>query len=358
MRPLALCLALTAAAPLPAAGGPEAGRLERTVAVMGTVLTVLVEAPDQASALAASERAVRAVEAAEARLSTWRSDSELARLNQAPAGHPVALSPELAAELAAAAECWARTGGAFDPGVGPLVEAWGLRRGGRVPTREERAAAAAAGGLSGLTLARGGLAVRQRPGLRLEEGGFGKGAGLARAVAALAEVAGSRAVLNLGGQVALHGWSEPREVRIADPRRRERTVLSLTVEDGSVATSGNSERAFASGGARYGHILDPRSGEPARDFGSLTVWTEDPLAADCLATGLFVLGPEAALAWAAGQPGVEVVALMVEGAALRALASPGLTGRLRLLDDGVELSTWPDGPEARAADHPTARGRR
>jgi len=66
---------------------------------MGTEATVRVEASDREAALAASEAAVRALEAAEARLSTWTDDSELARLNLAPVGEPVALSPELAAEL-------------------------------------------------------------------------------------------------------------------------------------------------------------------------------------------------------------------------------------------------------------------
>jgi FAD:protein FMN transferase len=309
---------------------PQAARVERRLGLMGTTLELTVEARDRAAALAASERAVAALEATEARLSTWRDDTELARLNRAAIGRTVPLSASLAKELAAARRCWEETGGAFDPAIGELVAAWGLRTGGRAPGEEEQRAARVAGGFDGLGLAPG-AAVRLRAGAVIEEGGFGKGAGLAAAIDVLSSLTGIRsAVLDLGGQLALHGAGR-REVLIADPRRRDRPVLALAVEAGSVSTSGNGERP--------GHLLDPRTGAPAADFGSLTVWTADPLRADCLSTGLFVLGPKRALAWAAARPDVEVLALVSAGDRLRALATPGLAGRLRPLVDEIEITT-------------------
>ncbi|HEV7517295.1 MAG TPA: FAD:protein FMN transferase [Thermoanaerobaculia bacterium] len=300
--------------------------VERRLALMGTRLDLTVAAADRPTALAASERAVAAREAAEARLSTWRDDSELARLNRAPVGAPFALSPTLAAELAAARQCWAATGGAFDPTVGPLVAAWGLRGGGRLPSAAELRRAVAATGMDGLSLSAEGTAVRRRPGVAVEEGGFGKGAGLRAAVAALAGSGAAAATLDLGGQLALFGPGR-RELAVADPRRRDRPVVTLAIDRGSVATSGNSERGIEAGGRHYGHLLDPRTGRPAPDFGSLTVWTDDPLTADCLSK-LYVLGPERALDWAAAHPGVEVLALLPRGKGLQALASRGLAGRL------------------------------
>jgi thiamine biosynthesis lipoprotein len=332
--PAALLVALLGA------GSASPASIERQVAMMGTTLTVTVEADDRAAALAASETAVRALAASERRLSTWTADSELARLNRAPAGTAVDLSAELAAELAAARRCHAATGGAFDPGIGALVEAWGLRRGGRLPAPAELEAARAASGFAALSL--DGTpgeerAVRLREGLVVEEGAFGKGAGLDAALAALRrEGRARRALLDLGGQVAVYGagaWS----VRLADPRARQQPVLEWTVESGSLSTSGNGERGLVVAGERLGHLLDPRTGRPARDFGSLTVWAADGLSADCLSTGLFVLGPEAALAWALAHPPVEAVALEPRPGGLRARATPGLRGHLRPLADGLEL---------------------
>lgn len=329
--------------------GEAAATVERELLLMGTRAEVRVTAGARPTALAASEAAVQALEAAERRLSTWREGGELARLNRAPVGEAVPLSPELAAELAGALACSRATGGAFDPGVGALVAAWGLRRGGRLPSAGEIARARAASAPDGLALGPGGTAVRTRPDLVIDEGGFGKGAGIDAALAAVAALADEPgreggiegAEIDLGGQVAfLAGGGEPgrREVEIADPRRRDRAVARLAVDGGSVATSGNSERGLVVDGRPVGHLLDPRTGRPAPDFGSLTVWAPTGLEADCLSTGLYVLGPEAALAWAAAHPGIEVVvARPGEGGVVRITGSAGLAGRLRAVEGRSEV---------------------
>lgn len=317
--PLLFLLAGCSAYPRTAAAPSEkVAAVERRLAMMGTSLEIRVEAADRDQALAASERAVAAIEAAEDRLSTWRDDTELARLNASPAGP---LSPALARDLEAAQRCREETDGAFDPAVGKLIQAWGLRSGGRRPDPEELRAAVES--------------IRKRTDLVLEEGGFGKGAGLADALEALGPV--DRAWLDLGGQTAVVGtW----EVPVADPRARERPAVALTIDGGSVSTSGNSERGIVVDGERLGHILDPRNGRPAPDFGSLTVWTADPLRADCLSTGLYVMGPEAALSWAEGHPGVEVLVLRPFAERVKAQASAGLEGKLEVLADNVDLEFW------------------
>jgi FAD:protein FMN transferase len=371
MRPQSLlCLALAAGclprALPPAPPARDDGHVERRLSLMGTWLDLAVDAAGREAALAASERAVAALAAAEARLSTWRAGTELARLNRAPVGEPQELSPALAADLGAARRCWEETGGAFDPAVGALVAAWDLRGAGRVPAPAELRAAVAAGRMEGFRLQADGRAVRLRGDLTLEEGGFGKGAGLADAVAALAGAPGvRRALLDLGGQIAVfgragaaspgEGGSSDWSVAIADPRRRDRPAVALAIAAGSVSTSGNSERGFVAGGRLYGHILDPRSGEPAPDFGSLTVWTADPLRADCLSTGLFVLGPERALAWAAAHPGVEVIVLRPRAGRLEARASPGLRGRLWPLAEEVDITFSAEILPARRPHEPARR---
>jgi thiamine biosynthesis lipoprotein len=78
----------------------------------------------------------------------------------------------------------------------------------------------------------------------------------------------------------------------------------------SAATSAASERFVEIEGVRYGHILDPRTGRPVDAWGSVTVVMEDPLAADAVATALFVMGPEAGLAWAREREDVGALFLM------------------------------------------------
>ncbi len=85
-------------------------------------------------------------------------------------------------------------------------------------------------------------------------------------------------------------------VAVADPRDRARTVATLRLKDACASTSGNSERGLVVNGRHIGHLLDPRTGEPAPDFGSVTVVARDGLTADVLSTAFFVLGPREGLA--------------------------------------------------------------
>jgi thiamine biosynthesis lipoprotein ApbE len=145
---------------------------------------------------------------------------------------------------------------------------------------------------------------------------------------------------------------------LADPARRTRTVAALDLAGGSLSTSGNSEHPLEVDGRRVGHLLDPRSGAPARDFGSLTVWAPTGLIADCLSTGLFVMGPDAALAWAATHPGIEVVVLEHEASRLRLRASAGLAGRVRpLVPDLVTSFEATPGGHVASRENEEAAGR-
>ncbi len=295
----------------------------RLIGAMGTELHVEVAAADRATALRASEAAIRAIEAAEARLSTWRSDTELARLNALAVGQSTELSAELAAELAAAWACAARTHSAFDPTVAPLTAAWGLRHGGQWPDDRTLSEARARVGIEGLSL-NGRCAIKRRD-VAVDEGGFGKGAALDHAVAAGVAAGARELTLNFGGQVSHVGPG--RWIPLADPTDRRRTAVEVYLDGRALATSGNSERGVTLNGHRVGHLLDPRSGMPAPDVGSVSVLAPSAIEADCLATGLYVLGPEAALHYAATTPGVDVVVLTRGPDGLTTRTSTGVVTR-------------------------------
>jgi len=281
--------------------------VERSFALMGTTLLVGVTADSRAAGIAASEAAIRACETAEQRLSTWNTTSELARFLAAPAGQAIALSPALYAELETAQHFTRATGGAFDPGLGALIAAWDLRG-------------------TGLELA-GGRAIRPA-GLLIDEGGFGKGAALDDAARAALAAGARQARFDLGGQWLVAGRGDSVTIELADPRARARPVASVRIAAGSLSVSGQSERGVTVDGERIGHVLDPRTGQPARDFGSLTVWAPTAFAADCLSTGLYVLGPDSALAWAARTPEIEVVVIETRAAGLSVRSTPGIAHRI------------------------------
>jgi thiamine biosynthesis lipoprotein len=267
----------------------------RHLAAMGTALSLTVSAPTRDAALGASEAAVRAVEAAERLLSTWRDDTPLARLNAAVPRVATSVSPELFALLKRVFEWEKATGGAFNPAVGPLVKVWGLRTGGRIPDATALARARDASRPNLFTFEESSLRVTRRTrAAGIDEGAWGKGWALDRAATAMREAGAVSGLLDLGGQILAFG--EEACVDVADPLERGRTVARLRLAEASASTSGNSERSVAVNGRRIGHLLDPRTGEPARDFGSVTVVATDGLTADVLSTAFFVLGPEEGMA--------------------------------------------------------------
>jgi thiamine biosynthesis lipoprotein len=317
-----------------ALGAGEAGAdelVERTVAAMGTTLRIEILAPTRGAGLALSEGIVREVAATEAALSTWRADSELARFNAAPAGARLALSPLLFAALAGALECAEATDGAFDPTIAPLAEAWGLRAGGRTPGLPELALARAATGYRGrLELESAGRRATKRRAVRIDEGGFGKGVALDRALA-LARESGARVRLDFGGQLAWSGWRGPQRLRLADPARRDRAVLEIEIDrpSGSLASSGSSERP--------GHLLDPRTGFPVAGAGSAAVLAASAAAADCRSTALAVEGRRGIVRLAAQRTAEGVYLEPVAAGRLVVAPTPGLRAAIRPLAQGVSI---------------------
>jgi thiamine biosynthesis lipoprotein len=322
--------------------------VERRVWAMGTLLTVIVEAGDRDSAVNASEAARRAVAEVEARLSTWNQDSELSRLNGAEPGSEFSISPELESDLRLAFHWWKETHGAFDPGIASLVEAWDVRGSGREPSAVELEKARAAAGLQHFAL-EPGIARVDTAGSGIEEGGFGKGIALREAADAAREAGADCVVLDFGGQIAIDGDCLGFRVDIADPNRRDLGIATLTIRSGSVATSGNSERGLVVEGVARGHLLDPQTGFPAPDWGSVTVVASDPVAADCLSTALYVMGPKAGSDWLREWPEIDAVFVEQSGEDTTMTATPGLEGRLEVTAENAGVPA--EGSDADRRSH-------
>ena len=293
-----------AAASTRATGAGKPVRVERTVFLMGTFATFVTETVDRQAGLAKLERMVRIIEGTEADLSTWRDDSVLSAVNRQPVGRPLPVPASICGLISRVARWHAATGGAFDPAVGKLIEAWDLRGEGRKPDDSEALAALAASGFDKLVLDADACTVTRRSAVTLDAGGFGKGEALDRVREAERDRRGAW-LIDFGGQVAVSGeeasdgaWS----VGVAHPARRHTAVLKLSLAAGSIATSGGSERDLVlEDGRRIGHIVDPRSGRPVNRTGSVTVWHESAFVADVLSTAMYVMGQEEGIAWAASR---------------------------------------------------------
>jgi thiamine biosynthesis lipoprotein len=277
---------------------PAPALVERNAYLMGTRVRLLTWDSSRVGGLARLERALTTLEETEGELSTWRDDSAIAALNRSPVGTPWPASPGICRLFAALAEWQTASGGAFDPSIGRLIQAWDVHGEGRIPSTEDLAHARASSGFQYLDFDAVHCTVTRRADVVIDVGAFGKGEALDRLEQRLGD---QPWMADFGGQVSVHGVPPGRGgwlVSIAHPLDRQRAYMDVTLRSGSLSTSAGSERDRIVGGRRITHILDPRTGGPVTFGGSVTVWHRRALAADILSTALFVMGPDAGLRWA------------------------------------------------------------
>lgn len=243
--------------------------VQETIFCMDTVMDLQIWGKDRAEAMVLVKNLLQNLE------KDWSATDEASLLSRINQGERIDLGgSSLLDDVAALSQ---RTGGAFDPRLRALSEAWGFyNENHRVPTEEEIAAALQSS--------------------QWDLGGALKGYAGQACADLLAEYDIDRAMLVLGGNVQTYGEKSdgtPWRVGIQDPDGGDPLGILSVTGTISVVTSGDYQRYFEIDGTKYHHILDPETGYPA-DSGlrSVTVISRDGLTADCLSTALFVMGLE------------------------------------------------------------------
>jgi thiamine biosynthesis lipoprotein len=322
--------------------GRDLASLDETRVLMDTFVTVRVRATTRDAA----RRALDAAFAEMARVSSaldWFDPTKGAG-PELPThdGGAGAADEDLARAVAAALDVARASDGAYDPTVRPLSALWRFDASPRVPPADSIAAALARVDFRRVRVERGRV-LADAPGMRLDLGGVAKGCAVDRAIALLRTAPGVRAALvAASGDIQAFGPGPRRggwTIGIAHPRAPGAVAGRFTMREGCVSTSGDSEQAFVEAGVRYHHILDPRTGYPARRCVSVTLFAPAGASAetDALATALFVLGPEEGRRLLASRPGRDAIWIVERDGGLAAESTPGVTGR-------IELHLAPAGP--------------
>lgn len=299
----ALLLALLA---LPA----QAARVAEERPLMGTLVGVTAEGPDEAALHAAVEAAYAEMGRLADMMSHYDPRSVVSAINAAAGEHPVAVPPELMRVLELAQRMSERTHGAFDVTVGSL-RGWRFRPDDpRMPGAAETAAERPLVDYRKLVLdRRARTAYLERRGMRIDLGGIAKLYIIEAGAKRLERTGIERALVNGGGDVVAVGraGAKPWRVGVRDPRAPEKLLGTLELARGIVASSGDYERSFVRGGTRYHHILDPRTGMPAEGPHGVTLVSERLAAIDGLGVAIMVLGKDEGARLVEATPGVEAL---------------------------------------------------
>ena len=258
---------------------------------MGTECELAAVAPEpQASlALARAECALRNVESL---MSVHIEATELSRFNAGGKGE-YRVSPELMKVLSAAGRFHEQTDGAFDVTCYPLIRLWkNCKAAGRLPSEAEIAEARKLIGMKYLQIAPDGV-TKLADGMMVDLGGIAKGYAIDRAVEAMIEAGATGGLVNVGGDLRCFGSTQqhgPWPVKIRHPFEATRICATLSVTDAAVATSGDYRRFVVIDGQKQSHIMNPQTGNSARELSSVTVITPYAIDADALATSVSVMG--------------------------------------------------------------------
>lgn len=299
---------------------------------MGTFWRVSVIGVDEAKAQALRAKVQAQLDADDRLLSTWKNDSALMRFNHAADTRPWPVSEAMADIVTLSLRIGAKTDGAMDITVGPLVNLWGFgpdKQPVATPDAQAIAAAKARTGLQHLqVINQSGRQFLQKdiPDLFVDLSTVGEGYA-ADHLARLMEQEGiSRYLVSVGGALVsrgMNGEGKPWRVAIQKPTDRENAVQAIVDINGhGISTSGSYRNYYELDGKRISHVIDPQTGQPIiHKLVSVTVIAPTALEADGWDTGLMVLGPEKAQQVVREQ-GLAVYMIVKEGEGFKTWMSP------------------------------------
>ena len=272
-------------------------RLELTDEAMGSSFSLVLFGPDRAGLEAAAAAAFAEAHRLDRLLSNYLADSEWSAMNREAASRPVRVTPELFALLSDCLEYSRMSDGAFDITVGPLMKVWGFYKGeGGLPQPEEVRKALKSVGYRHVHLDPGPRTVRfARPGMDLDPGGIGKGYAVDRMVEVLKK-AGVRIALVSASGSSIYGLGAPPDepqgwpITIRTPRDPSAAATHVVLKNMSLSTSGSYEKFFWADGRTYSHIIDPRTGYPARGTSAVSVLAPRTLDSEAWTKSFFING--------------------------------------------------------------------
>lgn len=329
---LAVSIGVTISCILLISCGPKkASVYKKTKPMMDTLVSITVSAKGADEAEKAMDAAFAAVERFGGLVDYFSGTSQISEVNRMAGIRAVAVSPETLALVEAALEVSEKTGGAFDPTIGPVMRLWDFHAK-KMPADEDIRRNLRLVNFRDVVVDRKGSTVfLKRKGMQIDLGGIAKGFAADLAVDLLRKEGITAGVVAAAGDIRTFGlrpdgmgWN----VGIKNPRQKDASdevIATIRLKDRAISTSGDYERWFEHEGKRYHHILDPRTGYPAVGSRSVSIISDRGAWSDAYSTALFVMGPGKGIALARS---LAMDAFIIDSSGT-ATMTDGLQGQLR-----------------------------
>lgn len=319
--------------------------IEKNDFFLDTLVSIRIYQSDRQKIL---DDAFELIEELENQLSHYKISSEISRINSTPIGTATSVS-DATRELIALGLHYARlSDGTFDPTIGALVNLWSIgTEDARLPTPHEIQATLALVDYRAVSIASGTVTLEHQSStpaststrMTLDLGGIAKGWIADRVAEFLWNSGEQNFLINLGGNILASGLKpngEVYKIGIQDPfGDRGKYLGIITLESGSVVSSGIYERFSELDGKRYHHILSTSNGYPIdNELAGVTIISEHSVDGDALSTAIFALGIEEGLKLAHSLDGIEAVLIDKEG---NILITSGVAGNFKPSTPGLQV---------------------
>jgi thiamine biosynthesis lipoprotein len=272
-------------------------------------------------------------------LSTYVPASIISRINKNEPG--ILLDPYFTDVLNKSMEVSQRTGGLFDITVAPLVNAWGFgfsKKANIDSTKIDSILQYV--DYKMLKLDRNKL-IKEKNGIQLDFNAIAQGYSVDVLALYLEKNGVKNYLVELGGELIAKGkkntesWKAGIEQPLQNISAERKLEAIIELDNRALCTSGNYRKFYEENGKRYAHILDPRTGFPARqNILSASVLADDAMTADAYATAFMVMGLERSKQFLQGNKdlNLEVFFIYDENNSWKTYTSESLKSRIKLLN--------------------------
>ena len=302
--------------------------IKRNTVLMGTDIELTASDTDETRVNTAFDAAIHEMDRIENEMSEWREGTPISMVNQEAGKETVSVPQELLNVISAAQKISELSDGAFDISWASMRGIWIFAKGKeRIPTSEELKEKLPLVNYKYIEIDEVKKTVfLKKPGMAIGLGAIAKGYAVDRAMQVLVNSGIKNAIVKAGGDMRVQGTDDgkPWEIGIKHPRNKDKLLASLPLSNISISTSGDYERFFIKDGVLYHHIMNPRTGYPAKDCQSVTILAPDTMTSDALSTAVFVLGPEKGMKLIKTLPGIQGIIVGSNG---EVTYSPGINNK-------------------------------